>query len=545
MADMAQAETGSAEPQDRCFGCISTPTVTYEGYFLNGVKHDPSAKLTLVGGLTLTTNWENGMCLGVENFVLPTGELYTGNIDNSQPFGKFVPHGRGKLLSAKEHPVGYEFEGEFVFGKIGTLGSRKLRDGTLYVGSWEGSLYHGSGKLTYPNGDYYEGIFAKGSPHGHGKFVQITPPQVYEGGWKSGKRDGQGIITLGGDEIYKGGFVENLYDGNGKLLLGGGLYYNGEFKKGVPHGGGFVEDATGKAVYRAASFPDQISGRWVNGHKYGVFDHYMPNGEIRTGVWNRELTNYLCIKYADGFSYEGSFITHDITKLHLPEGEGVKQYKHKTLKTFTGDFAEGKPNSLSEGKIEYQDGGEYSGTFSLDSQGLPKPEGFGNMKYKSNGWEYWGQHFDGQRHGYGEMSVRGTDFRLTGKWESGKYITSTLKVDVQKEWPDPKVWATKVPVQVLSFLVEYQPKKVEWSGETKELKPKEVYPYGYGTLTIYRDEQVYAKAFAFWDFYLDSSEAKLRLSSKSKDSFIIDPIDFTLSGPLEECEDLVRIKTDY
>lgn len=541
---MAQKE--SAGPQDRCFGCISTPTATYEGYFLNGLKHDPRAKLILVGGLTLTTNWEHGVCLGVENFVLPTGELYTGHIDNSQPFGIFIPHGQGKLLSAKEHPVGYQYEGEFVAGKIGIKGGRKLADGTLYLGSWEDSLYHGLGKLTFSNGDYYEGMFSKGSPDGHGKFLQITPPQVYEGGWKAGKRDGQGTTTFNGDQIYKGEFAENLYDGNGRLLLGGGVYYNGEFKKGIPHGEGLVEDATGKPVYKATSFADHISGRWVNGHKYGVFDHYLTNGEIRTGVWNRELRNYLCIKYADGSSYNGSFITHDITKLHLPQGEGAKKYNHKTLKNFTGDFAEGKPNSLKEGRIEYQDGSEYTGAISLDSQGLPKPQGFGNMKYNSNGWQYWGQHSDGKRHGHGEMSVQGTDFRITGKWESGKYITSSLaKVDVQKEWSDPKMWATKVPVQSLSFLVQYQPKKVEWSGETKELKPKEIYPYGYGTLTIYRGEKVYAKAFAFWDFYLDSSEAKLKLSSRSKESFIIDPVDFTLRGPLEECEDLVRVKTDY
>jgi len=37
--------------------------------------------------------------------------------------------------------------------------------------------------------------------------------QRYEGGWKSGKRHGKGIFSLGNGEVYSGYFVDGHYHG--------------------------------------------------------------------------------------------------------------------------------------------------------------------------------------------------------------------------------------------------------------------------------------------------------------------------------------------
>lgn len=41
-------------------------------------------------------------------------------------------------------------------------------------------------KKKYPNGDYYEGEMKKGVPHGFGKMTYVNG-NTYEGAWKDGK----------------------------------------------------------------------------------------------------------------------------------------------------------------------------------------------------------------------------------------------------------------------------------------------------------------------------------------------------------------------
>lgn len=41
---------------------------------------------------------------------------------------------------------------------------------TVYVGGFQGCLYHGQGVKTYSDGRVYDGEWVLGRPHGHGKF---------------------------------------------------------------------------------------------------------------------------------------------------------------------------------------------------------------------------------------------------------------------------------------------------------------------------------------------------------------------------------------
>ena len=68
---------------------------------------------------------------------------------------------------------------------------------------------HGTGRLVYPHGGYYEGEWSRGKKHGKG--VQVSPcGRQYSGLWKHGKKDGPGAF------VFKNGTVLNICFQNGK-----------------------------------------------------------------------------------------------------------------------------------------------------------------------------------------------------------------------------------------------------------------------------------------------------------------------------------------
>ena len=69
--------------------------------------------------------------------------------------------------------------------------------GTHYTGSWKDNLFHGHGKLAYPNQDVYEGFFDSGKAHGQGKFIHANGT-TYVGGWVENKQHGLGKETYPG-----------------------------------------------------------------------------------------------------------------------------------------------------------------------------------------------------------------------------------------------------------------------------------------------------------------------------------------------------------
>ncbi|KAL8924529.1 MAG: hypothetical protein Q9208_004004 [Pyrenodesmia sp. 3 TL-2023] len=68
-------------------------------------------------------------------------------------------------------------------------------NGDAYVGNWVSDERSGHGTMAYASGDTYTGNFAENERDGHGKMVYGKTNNVYEGGWKKGRRHGKGIMT--------------------------------------------------------------------------------------------------------------------------------------------------------------------------------------------------------------------------------------------------------------------------------------------------------------------------------------------------------------
>ncbi|KAF9631861.1 Peptidase C19 ubiquitin carboxyl-terminal hydrolase 2 [Lasiodiplodia theobromae] len=85
------------------------------------------------------------------------------------------------------------YMGMLVRGRPHGTGRHLYFDGGEYVGSYRLGQRHGNGRLTYPNGDVYEGEWAANLPEGRGSFIEAETGNSYFGGWKAGKKFGEGV----------------------------------------------------------------------------------------------------------------------------------------------------------------------------------------------------------------------------------------------------------------------------------------------------------------------------------------------------------------
>ncbi len=98
----------------------------------------------------------------------------------------------------------------------------------------------------------YEGSFKDDDFDGTGTLVE--PGVRYEGQWRSGKRNGRGLLTTVNGDRYDGEFNDNAMSGRGTLALSDGRKYEGLLTDGKPNGQGSLTDPTG--IY---------TGAWKNG----------------------------------------------------------------------------------------------------------------------------------------------------------------------------------------------------------------------------------------------------------------------------------------
>ena len=186
---------------------------------------------------------------------------YEGGLNNNKP------HGYGKCIWNGEETMG----------------------GT-YVGEWEAGEMCGKGKMTYKNGNVYEGRWEKGKCT-EGK-ITLWNKDIYEGEFKNGLMYGNGKMTYENGEVYDGQWINNCYNGKGKMTYENGDIYEGEWQWKTKHG-------TGKMIYNT--------------------------GEIYEGSWSQDvISGYGKMTFSPGYTYQGWWFNGKIDSL----------YTIKTLKKY-------------------------------------------------------------------------------------------------------------------------------------------------------------------------------------------------------------------
>lgn len=83
---------------------------------------------------------------------------YSGEID-----GNGLPSGQGKFTSKNSDGETWTYEGEWTAGHWEGTGTSTWASGQVYTGEFSNDIESGKGRLDFPDGTYFDGIFTDGS----------------------------------------------------------------------------------------------------------------------------------------------------------------------------------------------------------------------------------------------------------------------------------------------------------------------------------------------------------------------------------------------
>lgn len=231
---------------------------------------------------------------------------YISAVDGTEETVKFTGFVRrdGTLKSGKLFYGNVRAEVEALDGGLYKL---TYSNGDVYEGEMDGLQRYGHGKMTYASGDTYEGYFENDRFHGEGTF-RYTRGDSYTGTFAGGKKSGAGTYTWadekGGIEAtYVGQFSNDHRNGMGTYTEADGTTYTGKFADDLR------EDANAQAVIVTDSGDtDRYYGGYHKDVRDGFGYYFYANGDVYVGEFkNNNLNGKGIIYRLNGASYEGEF----------------------------------------------------------------------------------------------------------------------------------------------------------------------------------------------------------------------------------------------
>lgn len=227
-------------------------------------------------------------------------------------------HGRGYM----KFPKGI-YDGQWEYGKRHGYGLYKFNSGNQFEGMFVNDNYR-HGIFTSTNGNIFEGYMSGGKRHGKGTMYYASVNTTYEGDWRDDKKHGHGRTDCEGN-IYEGDFRNDLSNGQGIFRWADGSEYSGDFLEGKRQGKGIMKFDNGD-VYKGDFLNDKFDGRGLYRSSNG--DHYeggfVLGKKHGKGYWRSEQT-------AD--NYRGDF------ERDLFHGQGL--YSYGNGDTYQGEFYAG------------------------------------------------------------------------------------------------------------------------------------------------------------------------------------------------------------
>lgn len=160
----------------------------------------------------------------------PYGEkgTYAGSLSKATG----MPHGTGRL----EYAAGRWYEGDWKHGRWTGRGRLSNGDGDLYEGELRNDHKHGKGTMRFADGRVFVGEYINGQMI-EGRMT-YQDGSTYDGSWVDGMRHGRGKCVFTDDSIYEGEFREGEFHGHGKMGWSDGGWYEGEWWNGEMQGHG-------------------------------------------------------------------------------------------------------------------------------------------------------------------------------------------------------------------------------------------------------------------------------------------------------------------
>ena len=234
----------------------------YEGGYKNGKKHGRGTITDPTKGWKFVGNYSKGKKQGIGTlYYLNNGKIkYFGILRKSKKwnvvtFDKNNQHSgvlKGKKVQGHKYGKNFFYGnfknnepnglGIFVWKNykifIGSLnegnlvkGLYRFPDGATYEGGYKDGKRNGQGTFTLPDGSRYVGEFRNGNRNGYGIFYLTDGSILYDGNWKDNKQNGKGVKfwfnkdidpnnkikivgTFKNDSIWNG----NIFNSKGKEL---------------------------------------------------------------------------------------------------------------------------------------------------------------------------------------------------------------------------------------------------------------------------------------------------------------------------------------
>ena len=115
---------------------------------------------------------------------------YTGHLQAG------VPHGLGQMVYKQDDPLDREiYDGNWLEGYHGGLGSMKFKSGEIYSGEFHDNLPHGKGEFLYPTGDKEEVKMEGGVRHGQSRYTSVEDGTVEEVVFSEGEPSGPSKVS--------------------------------------------------------------------------------------------------------------------------------------------------------------------------------------------------------------------------------------------------------------------------------------------------------------------------------------------------------------
>jgi hypothetical protein len=131
-------------------------------------------------------NFKDGAPNGVGTLTLPKYSV-TGTFDDGKPAGVVT-------LTMKDGTLTYEgrvlVPGFWPDGR----GTMTFKNGVRLTSTFENGKPGSTGRIDYPNGDLYEGQLQGYKPHGIGKMTSTSRGEWFEGEFRDGRPDGDGVV---------------------------------------------------------------------------------------------------------------------------------------------------------------------------------------------------------------------------------------------------------------------------------------------------------------------------------------------------------------
>ncbi len=191
----------------------------------------------------------------------------------------------------------------------------------------EGNCINGKGVMTMEDGTKYEGSFKSGLPDGEGIFTHPVMPrsadgiydysrvETYKGQVQAGLKQGNGIFTFSEGSKYVGAFDKDKMNGKGTISNTDGLVYEGTFENGRPQGEGTVTFPDGK------KYVGQVSRNFMQGQGTMTF----PDGKKYVGEFQmNKIQGQGIMTYPDGRKEEGQFENDKFVGNSTAKADGSK-----------------------------------------------------------------------------------------------------------------------------------------------------------------------------------------------------------------------------